>query len=40
MECILIFDHTNDIIFSKFNDKVANHIKIFAESQELIEQVR
>lgn len=39
MECLLIFDHLNDIVFTKFNEEFANHIKNIAKLQGLIENV-
>lgn len=41
MKCILIFDCTNDIIYTKYNKKFALHINEFAKSEGLIpEEVR
>lgn len=39
MDCILIFDHLNDIVFKKYNEKFIYHIKIFAKTQGFFEQV-
>ncbi|KAI4458729.1 hermansky-pudlak syndrome protein 1 [Holotrichia oblita] len=36
MKCILIFDYTNDIIYTKYNKKFALHINEFAKSEGLI----
>lgn len=40
MNCLLIFDHLNDIVFTKYNEKFAKHINNFAVEQGLITQVR
>lgn len=39
MNCLLIFDHLNDIIFTKFNKKFEEHIKNFATAQGLLVEV-
>ncbi|XP_060521851.1 BLOC-3 complex member HPS1 isoform X2 [Cylas formicarius] len=36
MNCLLIFDHLNDIIFMKYDDPFENHIKKFALSEGLL----
>lgn len=37
MECLLIFDHLNDIVFTKYNQKFVEHITEFAFKHKLIE---
>lgn len=36
MKCVLVFDHLNDIIFTKYNKKFASHINEFAKVQGLM----
>ncbi|XP_071050896.1 BLOC-3 complex member HPS1 isoform X1 [Onthophagus taurus] len=36
MKCVIIFDHTNDVIYSKYDEKFIEHVKIFARNQGLI----
>lgn len=36
MKCLLVFDHLNDIIYTKYNKKFAVHINDFAKLQGLI----
>lgn len=36
MKCVLIFDHTNDIIYTKYNKKFLSHINEFAKTQGLL----
>lgn len=38
MKCILVFNHLNDIIYTKYNKKFAVHINEFAKSQKLLTQ--
>ncbi|KAJ8985699.1 hypothetical protein NQ317_014348 [Molorchus minor] len=38
MNCLLIFDHLNDIVFTKVNKEFANHINDFAVVQGLLEK--
>ncbi|KAF5273063.1 hypothetical protein FQR65_LT04805, partial [Abscondita terminalis] len=38
MKCILVFDYSNDIIYTKYNKKFAIHINDLAKSQGLISQ--
>lgn len=36
MKCLLVFNHLNDIIYTKYNKKFAIHINNFARNQGLI----
>lgn len=36
MECLIIFDTTNDVVYTKYNRKFATHINEHAKLQELI----
>lgn len=36
MKCLLVFDHLNDIIYTKYNKKFAAHINNFAKMQGLL----
>lgn len=39
MDCLLIFDHLNDIVFTKFNRKFVDKMKCFAKAQGLLGEV-
>lgn len=39
MNCLLIFDHLNDIVYTKFNETFAKHINDVATSQGLLSEV-
>lgn len=39
MQCLLIFDHLNDVVFSKCNEKFVKHIKAFANQQGLTDHI-
>ncbi|KAJ8937390.1 hypothetical protein NQ318_015470 [Aromia moschata] len=36
MNCLLIFDHLNDIVYTKYNEKFSKHINDFAVTQGLL----
>lgn len=36
MKCLLVFNHLNDIVYTKYNKKFALHINNFAKNQGLI----
>ncbi|XP_065169466.1 BLOC-3 complex member HPS1 isoform X2 [Atheta coriaria] len=36
MKCILVFDHLNDVIYTKYNKKFAKHVNTFAKTQKLV----
>ncbi|XP_046385699.1 Hermansky-Pudlak syndrome 1 protein isoform X2 [Ischnura elegans] len=36
MRCILVFDHLNDILYSKYDNKFSKHVKLLAYRQGLI----
>lgn len=38
MKCLLVFDHLNDIIYTKYNRKFAVHINEFAKVQGLLDE--
>lgn len=38
MKCLLVFDYSNDIIYTKYNKKFGNHINTYAKTQELISE--
>ncbi|RZB38900.1 Hermansky-Pudlak syndrome 1 protein -like [Asbolus verrucosus] len=33
MKCLLVFDHLNDVVYTKYDEKFANHIQEFASLQ-------
>lgn len=40
MRGILIFNHLNDVLFTKCNEKFANHVQKLAKNQGLLSEVR
>lgn len=37
MQCLLVFDHLNDVVFTKYNTNFVKHIQVFAIQQGLID---
>lgn len=37
MDCLLVFNHLNDLVYKKYNQKFENHILELALSQGLIQ---
>jgi hypothetical protein len=33
MKCLLVFDHLNDVVYTKYDEKFSQHIRDFAAHQ-------
>jgi hypothetical protein len=33
MKCLLVFDHLNDVVYTKYDEKFSQHIRDFAAQQ-------
>lgn len=40
MKCILVFDHLNDVLYTKYNKKFSKHVKKLSREQGLVSDGR